>query len=228
MMPELPNYLKSYVQTSTRPQSLVSCLPSVIQDVNVPFLLTDVVVSARAELPRGPLLKRGSTITLICNTTVTTTGPVQVQVQWLRWPLPVTKTREGPGPGVTAESPTNTKPTVVATLMYDGVAKIASNGSGGGSEVSVDRLSALSYRLRVHAAAVDDQGLYACHAEAWGQDPHGGWYNTGARAESPRVTVYLYARGTCSRDTRFNPSVSYVFKTSPGFSCICFNDNLIF
>lgn len=83
------------------------------------------------------------------------------------------------------------KPTLIATLMYDGVAKVYTNSS----EVSVDRLSAVSYRLRVHTATTEDQGLYACHAEAWGQDPHGGWYNTGARAESNTVTVYLYARG---------------------------------
>lgn len=176
-----------------------SCLPSVIQYTNVPFLFTDVLVSARAELPRGPLLKRGSTITLICNTTVTTTGPAQVQVQWLRWPLPVTETREGPGPGVTTEPSINVEPTVIATLMYDGVAKIDANSSS--SEVSVDRLSAVSYRLRVHTATMDDQGLYACHAVAWGQDLHGGWYNTGARAASAKVTVYLYARGTPFHDT---------------------------
>lgn len=158
-----------------------------------------MLVSARAELPRGPLLKRGSTITLICNTTVTTTGPAQLQVQWLRWPFPVKETREGPGPAVPPQASTNAEPAVVATLAYDGVAKIAANSS---SEVSVDRLSAGRHRLRVHAASMDDQGLYACHAEAWGQDPHGGWYNTGARAESAKVRVYLYARGTCLHATR--------------------------
>lgn len=167
-----------------------------------------MLVSARAVLPRGPLLKRSSTITLICNTTVTTTGPAQVQVQWLRWPLPVTKAGGGPGPGLTTEAPTNAEPTVIATLTYDGVAKIDANSSS--SEVSVDRLSAVSYRLRVHAATMEDQGLYACHAEAWGQDPHGGWYNTGARAESATVTVYLYARGTCLHDACLQ-SVSLIF-----------------
>lgn len=170
-----------------------------IYDTNVPIVFTDVVVSARAELPRGPLLKRGSTITLICNTTVTTTGPAQVQVQWLRWPLPLTQTRAGPGAGVAAESSADAEPTAIATLTYDGVTKIDANGSS--SEVSVDRVSTASYRLRVHSATVEDQGLYACHAEAWGQDPHGGWYNTGARAESAKVTVYLYARGTRSHDS---------------------------
>lgn len=154
------------------------------------FPSTDVLVSAMAELPRGALLKRGNTITLICNATVTTTGPAQVQVQWLRWPKPVTKSIDGPAP----ESSVEEKPTVIAMLMYDGVVKIYGNSS---SEMSVDRLSIVSYRLRVHAATMDDQGLYACHAEAWGQDPHGGWYNTGARAESNKVTVYLYARGMC-------------------------------
>lgn len=151
-----------------------------------------MLVSARAELPRGPLLKRGNTVTLICNTTVSTTGPAQVQVQWLRWPLPLRKSREGPGPSVTAESSTDAEPAVIATLTYDGVARINASSS---SEVSVDRLSTVSYRLRVHTATMEDQGLYACHAEAWGQDPHGGWYYTGARAESAKVTVYLYARG---------------------------------
>eukprot|EP00066_Takifugu_rubripes_P007803 XP_003973583.1 PREDICTED: immunoglobulin superfamily member 8-like [Takifugu rubripes] len=151
----------------------------------------DVLVSARAQLPRGPLLKRGSTVTLICNVTVTTTGPAQVQVQWLRWPMPVTKTRGGPAPSVSPESSEEAEPTVIATLMYDGVAKTYANSSG---EVSVDRLTTAGYRLRVHTATMEDQGLYACHAEAWGQDPHGGWYNTGARAESNKVTVYLYAR----------------------------------
>lgn len=153
---------------------------------------TDVLVSAVAVLPRGPLLKRGSTITLICNATVTTTGPAQAQVQWLRWPIPVMTKRQSPASA--PDPPVEIKPRVIAALMYDGVAKISANSS----EVSVDRLSSVSYRLRVHTATVEDQGLYACHAEAWGQDPHGGWYNTGARAESNAVTVYLYARGELS------------------------------
>lgn len=115
--------------------------------------------------------------------------------------------REPPGPGVPAQASTNAEPAVVATLTYDGMATIAANGS---SEVSVDRLSAGRYRLRVHVASMDDQGLYACHAEAWGQDPHGGWYNTGARAESAKVRVYLYARGTCFHATRLQ-SFSLMF-----------------
>lgn len=106
------------------------------------------------------------------------------------------KKRERPGPDVSLpDSTVERKPTLIATLMYDGVAKIYANSS----EISVDRLSAVSYRLRVHTATMDDQGLYACHAEAWGQDPHGGWYNTGARAESNQATVYLYARGKLQR-----------------------------
>lgn len=155
---------------------------------------TDVLVSAAAQLPRGPLLKRGSTITLICNATVTTTGPAQAQVQWLRWPIPEPVIKRGQSSAsevALPDRPVEEKPRPVAVLMYDGVAKIYANGS----EVSVDRLSALSFRLRVHAATIDDQGIYACHAEVWGQDPHGGWYNTGAKAESNAVTVYLYARG---------------------------------
>lgn len=151
-----------------------------------------MLVSAVAQLPRGPLLKRGSTITLICNATVKTTGPAQAQVQWLRWPIPEPLIKRQQSPAVSPpDPPVEETPRLVAALMYDGVVKIYTNSS----EVSVDRLSAVSYRLRVHTATMEDQGMYACHAEAWGQDPHGGWYNTGVRAESNAVTVYLYARG---------------------------------
>lgn len=176
--------------TAARGKTLEAALSCFIP----PYPSADVLVSARAELPRGPLLKRGDTITLICNATVTTTGPAQVRLRWLRWPLPP---RKGGPPA--AEPPEDAEPTVVATLAHDGVAGAGANGSG---EVSVDRLSAVTYRLRVHAAAADDQGLYACDAEAWGQDPHGGWYNTGTGAQSNKVTVYLYARGTCCHDAQ--------------------------
>nr|XP_057911461.1 immunoglobulin superfamily member 8 [Doryrhamphus excisus] len=158
------------------------------EGVTVNLKSKDVLVSAWSQLPRGPLLRRGSTITLICNVTVTTTGPAQAQVQWWRRPLPQLLNRKrDAGP---TEAPVEVTPTLVAALMYDGVVRVY-NGS---SEVSVDRLSAVSYRLRVHSASDEDQGMYTCHAEAWSQDPHGGWYNTGTRAESNAVTVYLYAR----------------------------------
>ncbi|CAK6952676.1 immunoglobulin superfamily member 8 [Scomber scombrus] len=161
------------------------------EGVTVNLKTKDVLVSAVAQLPRGPLLKRGSTITLICNATVKTTGPAQAQVQWLRWPIPEPLIKRQRSPAVSPpDPPVDETPRLVAALMYDGVVKIYTNSS----EVSVDRLSAVSYRLRVHTATMEDQGMYACHAEAWGQDPHGGWYNTGVRAESNAVTVYLYAR----------------------------------
>ncbi|XP_056292428.1 immunoglobulin superfamily member 8 [Pseudoliparis swirei] len=163
------------------------------EGVTVNLKTKDVLVAAVAQLPHGPLLKRGSTITLICNVTVTTTGPAQAQVQWLRWPIPERVIGKVPSPAsdVTVPDPSAEKiPTLVAAIMYDGVAKISANGS----EVSIDRLSDVSYRLRVHTATMEDQGMYACHAQAWGQDPHGGWYNTGSKAESNAVTVYLYAR----------------------------------
>ncbi|KAM3621886.1 uncharacterized protein V6R79_017501 [Siganus canaliculatus] len=163
------------------------------EGVTVNLKTKDVLVSAVARLPRGPLLKRGSTITLICNATVTTTGPAQAQVQWLRWPIPAVKKEQNPPSDIAlADTTVEVVPTLVAALMYDGVAQIYANTS----EISVDRLSAISYRLRVHAATVEDQGMYMCRAEAWGQDPHGGWYNTGVKAESNAVTVYLYARAT--------------------------------
>lgn len=159
------------------------------EGVTVNLKTKDVLVAAVAQLPRGPLLKRGSTITLICNATVTTTGPAQAQVQWWRWPIPDLLARKQ-SDAPPADPPAAASPTLVATLMHSGVANIYVNSS----EISIDRLSAVSFRLRVHSATMEDQGMYACHAEAWGQDPHGGWYNTGAKAESNAVNVYLYAR----------------------------------
>ncbi|XP_057702624.1 immunoglobulin superfamily member 8 [Corythoichthys intestinalis] len=156
--------------------------------VTVNLKTKDVVVSARAQIARGPLLKRGSTITVLCTATITTTGPAQAQVQWLRWPIPEPQIRRVTSP--MPEPAVQADPRPVAALTYDGIVEIYTNGS----EVSVDRLSAVSYRLRVHTATIEDQGMYACHAEAWGQDPHGGWYNSGVKAESNAVTVYLYAR----------------------------------
>uniref|UniRef100_UPI003AADA4F3 immunoglobulin superfamily member 8 n=1 Tax=Centroberyx gerrardi TaxID=166262 RepID=UPI003AADA4F3 len=160
--------------------------------VTVP-LYSQVLVSAVAELPRGPLLKRGSTITLICNVTVTNTSPTQLQVQWLQRPIPepvITKGEKPPSELPPPSPPVEEKPRLVAALTYEGVAQIYANGS----EISIDRLAADSYRLRVHSATLRDQGLYVCQAEVWWQNPHGGWTNTGAKAESSAVTVYLYAR----------------------------------
>lgn len=112
-----------------------------------------------------------------------TTGPTQVQVQWWQ------KKQELDGKG--DMSRVHAKSTVLATLTYDGISQIYSNRS----ELSVDRISAGTYRLRIFSAHEDDQGDYHCQAEVWTQDPHGGWYNTAARAESDTVHVYLYARG---------------------------------
>ncbi|KAM4613215.1 immunoglobulin superfamily member 8 [Polymixia lowei] len=161
--------------------------------VTVNLKTKEVLVSAVAELPRGPLLKRGSTIALVCNITVTTTGPARLQVQWLQRSIPEPVIIKGDRPP--SEQPPPTPPVeeklrLVASLTYEGVAQIYANGS----DVSIDRLSTDSFRLRVHSATSEDQGLYVCQAEVWGQDPHGGWYNTGAKAESSAVTVYLYAR----------------------------------
>lgn len=64
-----------------------------------------------------------------------------------------------------------------------------------GLQVSMDRVSPGTYRLRIFSAQDQDQGLFVCQAEVWGQDPRGGWYNTGAKAQSEGVRVYLYARG---------------------------------
>ncbi|KAM8866908.1 immunoglobulin superfamily member 8 isoform 1-T2 [Synchiropus picturatus] len=169
--------------------SIPATLTQRSEGVTVNLRTKDVLVSAVAQLPRGPLLKRGSTITVICNVTVTTTGPAQAQVQWLRWPIPdpLGTPRQGADDTAPVEE---LPPTMVAALMYDGVTQIFINNT----EVSVDRLTPVSYRLRVHAATIEDEGMYSCRAEAWGQDPHGVWYNTRVKAESNSVTVYLYAR----------------------------------
>ncbi|XP_056130231.1 immunoglobulin superfamily member 8 [Lampris incognitus] len=164
------------------------------EGVMVNLKTKEVRVSAVAKLPRGPLLKRGGTITLICNVTVITTGPALLQIQWLQQPIPepfLIKGEKVPSEEASPPLPPveeNTK--LVATLTYDGIAQIYANGS----EISIDRLTTNSYRLRVYSATSEDQGLYVCQAEVWGQDPHGGWYKTGAKAESPTITVYLYAR----------------------------------
>ncbi|KAK0153648.1 Immunoglobulin superfamily member 8 [Merluccius polli] len=161
------------------------------EGVSVNLKTKEVLVSAVAQVPRGPLLKRGNTVTLLCNVTVTTTGPAQVQVRWLRRPIPEPVIIKGDHPTDHAPLlPVEEAAIPVAALTYEGMAQIFTNGS----EVSVDRVSAITYRLRVYAASPEDQGLYVCQAEVWGQDPHGGWYNTQAKAESPVVTVYLYAR----------------------------------
>ncbi|XP_024125541.1 immunoglobulin superfamily member 8 [Oryzias melastigma] len=158
------------------------------EGVTVNLKTKDILISAVAQIPHGPLLKRGSTVTLLCNATVRTSGSAQAQIQWFRRPMPEPVLTESESSLL--EPADVEKPTLMAALMYSGVAKIYTNSS----EISVDRLSAVTYRLRIHSAAMEDQGVYSCHAEAWGQDPHGGWYNTGAKAESNAVTVYLYAR----------------------------------
>lgn len=140
-------------------------------------------VLAVIELPHRPLLKRGSTVTLLCNVSVVITGPTQVEVQWWHEKRELDGKEDMP--------PGHAKGSILATLTYDGLSRIYSNGS----ELSIDRVSAGTYRLRIFSAHEDDQGDYHCQAEVWTQDPRGAWYNTGARAESATVHVYLYARG---------------------------------
>ncbi|KAI1899974.1 hypothetical protein AGOR_G00067450 [Albula goreensis] len=156
------------------------------EGVTINLKTKEVLVSSVAELARGPLLKRGNTVSLLCNVSVVTTGPSRVEVQWLM-------KRDAPegeeAPDEAAEGD-GRRPLVM--LTYEGLSRFYSNRS----EVSVDRLAPTCYRLRIHGARLEDQGHYVCVAEVWGQDPHGGWYNTGARAESDSVRVYLYARAT--------------------------------
>ncbi|KAL0978891.1 hypothetical protein UPYG_G00177250 [Umbra pygmaea] len=154
------------------------------EGVTVNLKTKEVKVLAVAQMPRGPLLKRGDTVTLLCNVSVITTGPAQVEVQWLhKTVVPVQE-------GVDKDS-VEEKVEVLASLSHDGLSRLHSNNS---SEVSVDRVSPGTYRLRMFSAQSEDQGLFVCQAEVWGQDPQGVWYNTGAKAQSGNVRVYLYAR----------------------------------
>ncbi|KAL4655782.1 immunoglobulin superfamily member 8 [Arapaima gigas] len=150
--------------------------------VSVTLKTKEVRVSAVAELARGPLLKRGDTVTLLCNVSVATTGSSQVEIKW--W-----QKRDEPE-GFEEKGAGDGHGQLLAVLTYEGFSRLYSNGS----DVSIDRLEAGCYRLRVHTTQLEDQGHYICQAEVWGQDPRGGWYNTGAGAESAPVRVYLYAR----------------------------------
>ncbi|XP_059417057.1 immunoglobulin superfamily member 8-like [Carassius carassius] len=137
----------------------------------------EVRVSASIDIQRRPLLKRGSTVTLLCNVSVDPSGAARVEMQWLQMPA-LSEDRGG---------------LLLATLSYDGLTHIYSNGS---SELSVDRVSAGCFRMRIFSAAEEDQGHYQCGAQVWAQDPRGGWYSTGAEAQSVSVHLYLYARVT--------------------------------
>lgn len=152
--------------------------------VTVSLKTEEVRVSASIDLPRRPLLKRGCTVSLLCNVSVEASGASRVEVQWLQKPEePARKD---------ATLSEDSKGRLLATLTHDGLTRIYSNGS----DVSVDRVSAGCFRLRIFSAAEEDQGHYQCRAAVWAQDPHGGWYSTGAEAQSVTAHLYLYARVT--------------------------------
>ncbi|KAF4112647.1 immunoglobulin superfamily member 8 [Onychostoma macrolepis] len=152
--------------------------------VTVSLKTEEVRVSASIDLPRRPLLKRGSTVTLLCHVSVEASGASRVEVQWLQKPEePARKD---------ATLSEDSKGRLLATLTHDGLTLIYSNGS----DMSVDRVSAGCFRLRIFSAAEEDQGHYQCRAEVWAQDPRGGWYSTGTEAQSVTAHLYLYARVT--------------------------------
>ncbi|KAK1151245.1 immunoglobulin superfamily member 8-like [Acipenser oxyrinchus oxyrinchus] len=144
--------------------------------VNVSLRTKAVTVTAQAGLAPGPPLNRGHTFSLLCNISIATTGPAQAEVKWLV--MRVREREEEPGEG-----------RLLAVLRHDGTSRLYSNGS----DVSVDRPAPSSYRLRIHRAGQEDQGLYRCQVEVWGTDQHGGWFNTGARSHSNTVRVYMYS-----------------------------------
>ncbi|TRY98921.1 hypothetical protein DNTS_032009 [Danionella cerebrum] len=121
----------------------------------------EVRVSAIIDLPRRPLLKRGSTVTLFCNVSISSSTSSKVEVQWLQIPerrLPSTLLEDN-----------GEEPRVLAALSYDGLLQVFSNGS----ERSIERLSTQSFRMRIFSAAEEDRGEYQCQAEVWVQDPKG-------------------------------------------------------
>lgn len=120
---------------------------------------------------------------MLCNVSIVATGPSRVEVQWWqkKWDL----NGKGDKPRAPAAS------SILATLTYDGISRIYTDES----ELSVDRISAGTYRLRIFSAHEDDQGDYQCQVVVWTQDSHGSWYKTDARAKSNTAHVYLYARG---------------------------------
>ncbi|XP_026068723.1 immunoglobulin superfamily member 8-like [Carassius auratus] len=144
--------------------------------VTVSLKTEEVRVSASIAIQRRPLLKRGSTVTLLCNVSVDSSGASRVEVQWLQTP----SLSEDRGR------------LLLATLSYDGLTRIYSSSS----ELSVDRVSAGCFRMRIFSAAEEDQGHYQCRAQVWAQDPRGGWYSSGAEAQSVSVHLYLYTRVT--------------------------------
>ncbi|XP_062852705.1 immunoglobulin superfamily member 8 [Trichomycterus rosablanca] len=167
-------------QLSPAPSSPVT-ITQRSEEVMVSVKTKAVSVSAVVELPRRPLLKHGSTIVLLCNVSVVTTGSSKVEVQWQH-----KKEVEGKE----HMPPVDAQGRILATLTYDGVSRIYTNES----DVSVDRISDRTYRLRIFSAHESDQGYYQCLAEVWAENPNGGWYSTGTRVESAMIRVYLYAR----------------------------------
>ncbi|KAM9483608.1 immunoglobulin superfamily member 8 [Clarias gariepinus] len=152
------------------------------EGVMVSLKSKEASVEAVIELQHRPLLKRGSTVALLCNVSIVATGPSRVEVQWWqkKWDL----NGKGDKPRAPAAS------SILATLTYDGISRIYTDES----ELSVDRISAGTYRLRIFSAHEDDQGDYQCQVVVWTQDSHGSWYKTDAKAKSNTAHVYLYAR----------------------------------
>ncbi|KAF5905680.1 immunoglobulin superfamily member 8-like, partial [Clarias magur] len=152
------------------------------ENVMVSLKSKEASVEAVIELQHRPLLKRGSTVILLCNVSTVATGPSQVEVQWWQTKWDLNGREDKPRTPAASSN--------LATLTFDGMSRIYTNES----ELSVDRISSGTYRLRIFSALEDDQGDYQCQVVVWTQDSHGGWYMTGARAKSNTVHLYLYAR----------------------------------
>ncbi|MBN3293319.1 IGSF8 protein, partial [Polypterus senegalus] len=163
--------------------SIYTGLPSVTQipaanqrsnGVNIKLKMKAVTVRAVAGLSEGPTLRRGHTISLLCNVSVETVGLTQIEMRWLAF-----HNRED----LSSE-------TVLVELRHDGTTSFHSNRS----DISLDQPTLGTYRLRIHNARMEEQGLYQCQVTVWGQDQHGAWYNTGASSHSSLVQVYMYSQ----------------------------------
>ncbi|XP_055510333.1 LOW QUALITY PROTEIN: immunoglobulin superfamily member 8 [Leucoraja erinacea] len=128
-------------------------------------------LAVRAEVSVAPaMFYRGDTVALLCNGSLG--APLeegQLSVGW--W---------GP-PGQR----------LLASVDRRGVRAAGDERTAVGTELSVDRPGQLCFRLRLHGARRQDQGLYRCQLALWARSQDGHWYQAADASSSP-TTLFLY------------------------------------